>query len=531
MTYKNVQNIAIFSIVVLFAVVTFGYSNVYAEEESEYKMADGVEAIFTFTFRDGIETHTFPVFEMDENLVDNSGLSFTVQGVINSAPHLHKALDEAYQYRLQTTGGSSFDYDYRYFEVDIDFVKEGQSIQTLNYHNCGIEDYVVETLRDDQEAYMSSKTGFAIIDQIEFECGGLNSNIDTSKFIAKTSSNETFIEFGKLDYSFANDVRTNVTFEFNNGIEKIEFPYFEITSGFAEETDNVVAEWTVESVVGNYPMLYQAIDKSRQVSGLTSASNVDFNALVEFTRNGTTIRAIDYTDCRVDSAKITTQKDKEDGFTGKSGFALVNQIGFECSGLSPINDNYDGLKFDDVPIWKTAFVSNVQPEHKFPTTNNVHAIATFTHEYGQEIIDFPLYNQGDVLVKSNPTFELAGIVGDTPLLYRSIDQNLKMQSQSGISSNTKTFQVDIELIVDGETVRDFNYSDCRVTNYVVETQRDKEDGYFTGFALENTFDFECIGYTPNSPIYDTMFDTPKADTESTKDLRNTQKWGSDYTVQ
>ena len=58
--------------------------------------------------------------------------------------------------------------------------------------------------------------------------------------------------------------------------------------------------------------------------------------LVEFTKDGEVLRAIDYRECIVDSAEIDTWQDKEDGFTGKSGFAMVNQIGFNCAGLTPI---------------------------------------------------------------------------------------------------------------------------------------------------------------------------------------------------
>jgi len=124
MTCKNTKNIAIFSIIALFTLISFSNSNAFAEEEStKYKMADDLEAILTFTFRDGVEVHNFPVFKMGEDFVANSGISFEVQGILSSAPHLYEALDEAYQYRLQTSGGSSFEYNYRYFEVDVDFVK------------------------------------------------------------------------------------------------------------------------------------------------------------------------------------------------------------------------------------------------------------------------------------------------------------------------------------------------------------------------------------------------------------------------
>ncbi len=532
MTCKNTKNIAIFSFIVLFTMISFGISNVYAEDakttenSTQYKMADDLEAILTFTFRDGVEIHNFPIFKMGEDLIDNSGISFQVEGILDEAPHLYEALDQAYQYRLQTTGGSSFEYGYRYFEVDVDFVKHGEVIKTLNYHDCDVTDYEVKTLRDDQESYMSSKTGFAVVNLIDFNCGGLD-GISTD-IVPVRASERTHADFGTLDYKFANDVRTFITFEFDEGFERIEFPFFEITSGFAENADNVVAQFNVESVIADYPLLYAAIDKSRQVSGITTAFNNDFDALVEFTKDDKTLRALDYRDCIVDTAILTTLADKEDGFTGKSGFAMVNQIGFTCSGLTPINDNLISLYDSDVPIWKTSFVSNELPQHEFPTSGNVHAIATFTFEDGQEVIDFPFYDQGDVLSRSNPTFVVEGLVDNTPLLYSAIDENLKIQSQSGVNPTLSLFQADVELIVDGKHIRTFNYVDCRVTDYVVESDRDKEDGYFKGFALASIVDFECIGYHPNNPVYHAMFEVVKADTLSSKDLRNTQDWRSDF---
>ena len=79
MTYNNAKNITIFSIVVLFTVTSFGISNVYAEEsEREYKMIGDVQPVPSSTFRDGIETYEFPVFEMGENFADNSGDSLSV---------------------------------------------------------------------------------------------------------------------------------------------------------------------------------------------------------------------------------------------------------------------------------------------------------------------------------------------------------------------------------------------------------------------------------------------------------------------
>ena len=94
------------------------------------------------------------------------------------------------------------------------------------------------------------------------------------------------------------------------------------------------------------------------------------------------------------------------------------------------------------------------------------------------------------------------------------------------------FQVDIDLFYDDKTVRGLNYVDCRVVNYDVQTQRKGEESYFKGFALSNTFEFECLGYHPNNPIYDAMFNNyPKAKTISSTDLKRTDDWGPGFYVQ
>jgi len=122
MTLKNVQNIRVFSIVALFALTFLTLSNVYAEE-SNYTMVGDVTPVLTFQFREGIETHEFPVFKMGENFADNSGVSFSVEGTVVNSPLLHKAMDESYIYRFSN---AAFDYQYKYFDIDADFMKEGK---------------------------------------------------------------------------------------------------------------------------------------------------------------------------------------------------------------------------------------------------------------------------------------------------------------------------------------------------------------------------------------------------------------------
>jgi len=534
MTYKNVKNIAIFSIVILFALVSFELSNAFAEESREYKMIGDITPVLTFTFRDGVETQTFPVFEMGENFADNSGVSFSVEGTVTSSPLLHKAMDEAYKYRLSN---GAFDYQFKYFDVDVDFVKGEKSIIILSYNNCRINNYQVETLdSNDYESYFK-EVGFAIVDKIDFVCSGINSDNDV-----KITSNDSFIDYGESGFNFANDMKTSVTLMFENGAEKIEFPVFNLISGYEDSSENVVAEFQVEGILDYYPLLFNAIDKSRQVSGLSVSSNVDFDALVEFSNDESVLRGFDFTDCRISDARITTQTDKEEGFTGKSGFALVLQSTFTCYGINPINMYYEELR-GDAPIWKTAQISNDYVEPIQNTDKGLSAITTFTFADGIETIEFSMFKQSDVLTVTEdtgsdsitgkatiPTIELRGIVGDYPMLYNNVDDTLNIQGVNGANSEVLV-DIDVDLVSGEKVIRGFNFVNCRAIDYTVSTDTNSEESYVKNkFALENIFNFECQGYHPNNPVYNAMFDVEKANTPSTFDLRNTDQWGPSFTV-
>jgi len=535
MTLKNVQNIRVFSIVALFALTFLTLSNVYAEE-SNYTMVGDVTPVLTFQFREGIETHEFPVFKMGENFVDNSGVSFSVEGTVVNSPLLHKAMDESYIYRFSN---AAFDYQYKYFDIDADFMKEGKSILSLDYRNCRINNYQVETLdSNDYESYFA-KIGFAIVDKIDFVCSGLNSNNEGYKMAA----NHSFTDYGKSGFKFANNMTTSVTFMFENGIEKIEFPVFNLVSGYEESTDNVVAEFQVEGILDYYPLLYTAIDKSRQVSGLSTASNIDFDALVEFTNGESVFRGFDFSSCRISNAEITTQTDKEEGFTGKSGFAIVHQLAFTCSGINGVNMYYDELR-GDTPTWKTTNLTNEYVEPIQNTDKGLSAFTTFTFADGTETIEFSMFKQSNVLSitedtgnesirnkSTYPTLELRGIVGNYPMLYKHLDDNRKIQSVAG-TQNKELVDIDVDLVSDEGVVRGFNFNHCRAIEYTVSTNPNNEESYVKNkFAVENIFEFECQGYHPNNPAYDAMFKVDKASTESTTNLRTTDQWGQGFKVQ
>lgn len=514
---RNLQLLATVGMIFVLTIVFFNFSNAYAE----YQMAENVKPNFTFIFRDGVEQYNFPVFKMTSNLIDNQETTFQVEGIIGKSPHLHQALDDAFKYRLVTsTGASSFEYDYRFFDVDVDITRDKESIRILHYYNCEVLDYETVSLNsNDYESYHSSNSGFALVDQIEFRCGGLDNESVKSASTIKENP-----------YKFAEGVRTFVTFEFDEGIETIEFPSFELTSGFEESSDSVVASFRIEGIMDNYPLLYKAIENSRKVSGIGVAFNTDFEALVEFSNEGKILRGFDFRDCRVSDAIITTESDKEEGYTGKSGFALVHKIGVECAGLVPMNQRYND--FDDrLPAWQTALLKNNQINEGLFMANGTRLIATFTFNNGVETIEFPIYRQGNILAKSNPTFELEGIVGDYPILYNAIDQNLKLQGVLGANTLSDLFDVDVNIVDKNEVVRGFNYSNCRVIDYVVASDMNVEENYIKKvFALENTFEFECQGYHPNNPWFDKMFDTSKSKTQSSLDLYNRNDWPDGFYV-
>ena len=523
------------SAILAFSLTSIGASNVFAEEEREYKMVGDVSSVLTFTFRDGIETYEFPVFKMGENFVSNSGVTFSVEGTVVNSPLLHKAMDDAYKYRFAS--GNGFEYQSKYFDVDVDFVKNNESGLILNYNNCSIDNYQVETLdSNDYESYFK-EVGFAIVDKIDFECSGVTFDNNVKPMTSSTS----FVDYGESGFNFANDMRTVVTFSFDGGMEKIEFPVFELKSGYEESTEIITSEFKVAGIVEYYPRLYEAIDNARLVSGNGYGQNTDFEALVEFTNGETTLRGLDFRDCRVSEYEVVTKTDKEEGFTGKSGFAVAHEIGIQCSGFEPVNMYYDSLS-NGMAVWEKYNIKNVYEESIKNTDKNLKAVATFDYSDGIESVEFTMFTQSKMISATEsteseefdkkttyPTFELQGVVGDYPMLYEFTDNNRKIHKVLG-TQNRDLVDVEINLMYGDDVVRSFDYSGCRTTDYEVSASPNNEESYVKNkFALVNIFDFECQGYSPINPMYDSMMTNyQKADTTSSLDLVSTDRWGPGF---
>lgn len=524
MTCNRKSNIAtIASIAVLFT-ISIGTTNIYADEAKGYSIADNTRAIVTFDFRDGQETHEFPVFSMTSNFASNSGTTFEVQGVVDDGPYFHEALDEAFKYRMMKQSGASFEYDYRYFDADVQIVNDERTIRILQYANCEILDYAIDTLKDDYESYISSSSGFAIVDDIEFLCSGLSlkpNHVDHD-------ANSKFYEHEPLSFTFAEDVRSVLTFEFDYGVEVVEFALFELKSGF-EEGNTAGPSFHVEGIADSYPFLDKAVNDAQKVSNIASGLNTDFEVTAEFVNGDNVIRALDFADCRVSDYEIITYQDKEEGYTGKRGFSLVDTFDFTCAGMTPINPQMNDMKDNS----SNGKMSNQYITNPYNMGTGAHAIATITFNDGVEVIDFPVFEQtGNLLSKNNPALEFVGVPGYYPMLYAAADAHLKHgPNSSGVTGNSVLFDVDVDLTYAEKIIRGYSYSDCRVVDYVIKTQHDKEESYFKGFALTNEFHLECKGYHPNNPMYDAMFVVEKANTQSSMDLRNTDQWPPGFSTE
>ena len=498
-----------------------GFSNVAFADE--YDFVAGIHNEVTFHFRDGIETVNFPVFSTTSDIVKNQGTSFVVEGVIGKNPHLHKALDEAYVHRMsKLTAGSAFEYDYRFFDVDVNIIQNEKILKSFSYKKCEISEYGISTLTDDYESYVATNTGFAIVNTIEFNCSGVHINFEETKNNRYPSSID-LIDYGPLPFVQSDDIHTFLTFEFDNGAEKIDSVIFTLTSGF-NESDYGTPSFQIITAVLPHPLIDNAIEKSQKVSGMASPFNEDFDVSVDF-ENSEKLRGLKFKDCIVSGYDIFTLRDKEEGYTGKSGFATAEVLDVECSGLVPIIPDYS--KSSD----KESNLVFTSTSHLYNMGTGPKVIATFNFDSGIEVISFPEFYQGNLIAKANPTFELVGVPGKTPMLYKVVDDARKTGSKTtGVSAIDELFNVNLVLAYGDNVVRGFDYTGCHVTDYVIATEHDGEESFYKGFALTNEFHFECQGYSPYDPLYNVMFEVGKANTESSLDRLEKERstWGPNF---
>lgn len=170
-------------------------------------------------------------------------------------------------------------------------------------------------------------------------------------------------------------------------------------------------------------------------------------------------------------------------------------------------------------------------KNPYKTAEDIRTTLVFKFREGTELVPVQVFMQksgfgGSTAFRDNPVFEIQKVPGDTPYLYEAADKSQKYRGRGGFEYQYKFFDVEVLLAKGGNVIRQFNYQDCTVVNYKVDTLSDKEEAYFgKGFAIIDQFKFECSGYKPNNPIYDKMKNNQaKANTTSSKDIKHTDQW-------
>jgi hypothetical protein len=154
-----------------------------------------------------------------------------------------------------------------------------------------------------------------------------------------------------------------------------------------------------------------------------------------------------------------------------------------------------------------------------PIGNNVYVFAegvnpqaTFVFRDATVTYDFQLFTQiqgyGGGGRGNAPEFTLTRIAGNTPYLAKAVDESHTYTTRANLDFPYKEFDVRVDLMQAGESVKSLNYQRCNIINYKVDTRTDNEEAYTTGgktgFAITEIYTFSCAGYQPSSPQYDQM---------------------------
>jgi hypothetical protein len=155
-------------------------------------------------------------------------------------------------------------------------------------------------------------------------------------------------ETDEKQYVRGNDVEIYTVFSFRDAVEESgSFQIFEQLSGFDRISESAV--FKLEGAV-NYDRiyLYEAADMTF-VRGVTNTQHDygQFDVDVYLQKDGVTFRQFEYSDCNIVDYHVSTQSDKEEGWTTSKGFTTIDVFEFECNGYTPNNPLFDQMNVGD----------------------------------------------------------------------------------------------------------------------------------------------------------------------------------------
>ena len=192
----------IFAIILLISLTQT--ENISAVDEPKgnaaYVFGEGVYPQATFNFRSGTVTYDFQLYDMTNNLFGTTANGFTstrtispeftLVKVVGDTPYLHKAVDQTFE-----NGGRTIsEYDYKMFDVTIEMMQAEKSLRTIEYKDCSITNYKINTRTDNEEGYTTGgKTGFAVVETYTFACNGFNmESLDFNAMIADKQNKKPY---------------------------------------------------------------------------------------------------------------------------------------------------------------------------------------------------------------------------------------------------------------------------------------------------------------------------------------------------
>ena len=173
---------------------------------------------------------------------------------------------------------------------------------------------------------------------------------------------------GNSVYVFAEGVNPRVTFSFDGSTEVSDFQAFTQTNALSGTNGRGTnPEFTLVKVPGNTPLLYRATDELL-VKGNRGSAEWQYNrfdAQVDLVQAGEPVRSFRYTGCEVNSYRVYTDWDKEEGYTtgGKTGFAVQDEFKLLCLGFYPLNPQLDQIN-GGAPEYKTKSTLDLKQETK-----------------------------------------------------------------------------------------------------------------------------------------------------------------------
>jgi len=143
---------------------------------------------------------------------------------------------------------------------------------------------------------------------------------------------------GTKNYTFAENVKIIVVFEFEDGAELTQAQTFEQRRGFNINNKPV---FELVKVVGNTPLLYAIADETQKYRKTTYSqfpASLEFDVKILLANEGEILRSFAYKDCYVARYKVVTESDREEGYISKSmGFAVLDEFTFQCDSYEPLN--------------------------------------------------------------------------------------------------------------------------------------------------------------------------------------------------